>query len=29
MVSAAHSPEDIRRAVEAFCAVGKDLGVVG
>ena len=27
-MSAAHSPEDIDRAVEAFVAVGRELGVV-
>jgi glycine C-acetyltransferase len=27
-LSAAHSPEDIDRAIEAFAAVGKSLGVV-
>jgi glycine C-acetyltransferase len=27
-MSAAHSPEDIDRAVEAFGAVGKELGVI-
>jgi glycine C-acetyltransferase len=27
-MSAAHSPEDIDRAIEAFGAVGKELGVV-
>ena len=28
-VSAAHTPEQIDRAVEAFTAVGKELGVIG
>lgn len=28
-MSAAHSPEDIDRAIEAFGAVGKELGVLG
>jgi glycine C-acetyltransferase len=28
-MSAAHSPEDIDRAVEAFAAVGRELGVIG
>ena len=28
-MSAAHSPEDIDRAVAAFTAVGRELGVIG
>ncbi|MHA7885318.1 aminotransferase class I/II-fold pyridoxal phosphate-dependent enzyme, partial [Nitratireductor rhodophyticola] len=28
-MSAAHSPDDIDRAVEAFAKVGRELGVIG
>jgi glycine C-acetyltransferase len=28
-MSAAHSPQDIDRAVEAFAAVGRELGIIG